>query len=125
MSDFHEFVAELFGPLGPISVKRMFGGAGVYCRDVMFGLIADDTLYLKVDDESRALFDAEGLSPFSYRTKSGKRAAMSFYECPSRLFDDPDEAHLWGRRAYDAALRTRGEKAPKARAKRAASRSRT
>ena len=52
---FHEFVIELFAPMGPVSVKRMFGGAGVFRDGLMFALIADDTLFLKTDAALRAL----------------------------------------------------------------------
>ena len=34
-------IAELFHAFGPVLVKRMFGGYGVYCGEVMFALVAD------------------------------------------------------------------------------------
>ena len=60
---FHEFVMELFGPMGPVSVRRMFGGAGVFKDGLMFGLLADDVIYLKTDAALRAELEAEGCEP--------------------------------------------------------------
>ena len=112
MSDFHEFVAELFEPLGPISIRRMFGGAGVYCGDVMFGLIIDDILYLKVVDANRADFEREGSTPFRYM-RNGKEQGLSYYTMPERFMDEPDEALAWGRAALDVALSARQPKTRK------------
>ena len=38
---FHEFVAELFAPMGPVSIRRMFGGAGIYADGVMFAAMME------------------------------------------------------------------------------------
>ena len=53
---FHEFVMELFTPMGPVSVRRMFGGAGVFKDGLMFALLSDDVIYLKTDAALRAAF---------------------------------------------------------------------
>ena len=58
---YHEFVRELFEPLGVIEIKRMFGGAGVYSAGVMFALIADEELYLKVDGALKAGMSCVGV----------------------------------------------------------------
>jgi len=103
--DFAEFVKELFAPLGAIRTRRMFGGVGVYCDERMFALIADDELYLKTDDETLALFEAEGLQPFVFETKDGEKGVMRYRRAPESVFDDPDEAAAWGRLGVEAALR--------------------
>jgi DNA transformation protein and related proteins len=82
----------------------MFGGHGIFMDGLMFGLIADDQLYLKVDDGNRAAYEAEGLQPFTYAGKS-RRVKMSYREAPSEGFDDPDILCAWAREAYAAALR--------------------
>jgi DNA transformation protein len=83
----------------------MFGGGGVFLDGLMLGLIADGTLYLKADDETRARFEAEGMAPFSYVKKSGRTTIMSFWQIPERLFDDPDELVAWARAAFAVARR--------------------
>ena len=97
--EYRDFARELFAGLGPISVKRMFGGAGLYQGSAMFGLIVDDEIYLKVDDDLRPAFEAEGSAPFSYETKAGKRGVMSYYQLPPAALDDPDLALGWAERA--------------------------
>jgi DNA transformation protein len=97
-----ELAEELFGAVGRISVRNMFGGGGVYCDGVMFALIADGVIYLKADAQSQANFEAEGLGPFVYQGKA-KPVAMSYWRMPERLLDDPDEAVAWGRDAVRAA----------------------
>ena len=85
-------------------MRRMFGGAGL-CRDgLMFALIADDTLYLKVDDRNRPDFEAEGMTPFSYQRKGETAALKSYYEAPPELADDAEAFSAWARKAITAAL---------------------
>ncbi len=104
---FVELLKDVLSGLGPVSVRRMFGGAGVYAGGIMFGLIAEDTLYLKADSQSQRAFEAEGLRPFTYKGR-GRVIAMSYWRIPERLLDDPDEMLDWARRALAAAERASG-----------------
>lgn len=97
-------MTEQLEPLGAVRIRNMFGGAGVYFDDLMFALIAGETLFFKVDERNRSDFEAEDMGPFLYEPSSGKTIAMSYYELPERLYDDPDELVLWARKALDAAL---------------------
>lgn len=99
------FVKDLLNELGPVMIRRMFGGAGIFCDGVMFALVADDVLYLKADDDTRASFEAERCAPFSYATTGGRNTIMSYWRTPERLFDEPDELVAWARRALGAARR--------------------
>jgi len=111
--EFMDFACELFAALGPVRAKRMFGGAGVYAQEVMFALIAEDTLYLKTDDALAAALEAEGCGPFVYDGgKSGKPMTMRYHRLPEAALDDPERAVEWGRRALSVAL---GAKAKQAR----------
>jgi len=101
-----DFLEDQLCGLGPITIRRMFGGAGVYCDGTMFALIADDTLYFKADDGNCADFEAEGLEPFSYQTTKGRNTIMSYWRVPERLFDDPDEMLKWAEKAFAAAKRS-------------------
>ncbi len=104
MPQFADFILELLRPWQPVTARRMFGGHGVYHAGVMFALIADGQLYLKVDDESRGAFEAAGLSPFVYEAK-GRRVALSYYRAPDAMLDEPDVACEWAERGWQAALR--------------------
>ena len=110
---FHEFVAELFEPLAAVRIKRMFGGAGVYAHEVMFALLADEAIYLKVDDTLKAALEAEGSEPFRFEMKDGTVAEMKYFRLPDVAMDDPEEASDWARRALDVALKAKKSKAPK------------
>ncbi len=101
---FIEFLNDALSGLGPVSVRRMFGGAGVYVDGVMFGLVADDTLYLKADDATRRAFEIEGQGPFVYGSR-GRATTMSYWRAPERLLDDPDEMAAWARTALGVARR--------------------
>lgn len=113
---FREHVADLFAPFGEIKIKLMFGGAGIYFKDQMFGLIADERVYLKANDETRPAFEREGSKPFVFESKNGDTVAMSYFEVPPRLLDDTDQLAKWARRAYEVAIAARGKKKPARRA---------
>jgi DNA transformation protein len=87
----------------------MFGGYGVYCDGTMFALVADDVLYLKVDEENRGEFERAGAAPFIYDAK-GKRTAMPYFRAPDEALESRDLAAPWARSAYAAALRARSAK---------------
>ena len=101
---FAEFVLEVLRPWRAVTARRMFGGHGIYHAGVMFGLIADGTLYLKVDDESRGTFEAAGLPPFVYEAK-GRRVALSYHRAPEAKLDEPELAREWAERGWQAARR--------------------
>ena len=98
-------IHDLFSAFGRVTVRRMFGGAGVYAEGIMFALIADDVIYLKADEESAPAFEREALPPFTYATKNGRRGVTSYRRMPDRLYDDPDELVAWTRAAVAAARR--------------------
>lgn len=112
-----EMLQEVFAPLGPVGIRRMFGGAGISCGGVMFGLIEGDVVYLKADHATKSAFESEGCGPFVYEDKT-RPVAMPYWQAPERLYDDPDEFVEWGRRALAVATKTkqarRAKTAPRA-----------
>ena len=107
MSDFIEYVQDLLAGLGPVSARRMFGGYGLYQDEVMIGVVMDDGLYLKADDETKAQFEAAGSAPFVYEG-GGKRVTMSYWSVPEAALDSPQAMLPWARLALQAALRKSG-----------------
>ncbi|MFN3627801.1 MAG: TfoX/Sxy family protein [Parvibaculum sp.] len=105
-AEFLEFVTEQMAGFGPVSVRRMFGGAGVFRDGLMFALIADEALYFKADASSESAFKAEGLGPFTYQTRHNPRTVMSYWRAPERCLDDPDEMADLCRKAYAVALKS-------------------
>ncbi len=88
----------------------MFGGAGIYAEGTMFALVADGVIYLKADGRTESAFIVEGLQPFSYEARNGKRAVMSYRRMPDRLYDDPEELAQWAKAAFAAARRAAARK---------------
>jgi len=109
MSEFVEYLHEVFERFGPIRVRKMFGGYGVYHSGLMFGLVVDDTPYLKADAENARFFEKECLGQFGY-DKDGRTIKMSYYEAPVGILDDREQAAIWARRSIAAAFRSRAPK---------------
>jgi DNA transformation protein len=113
---FAEFLREQLAPLGRVTLRRMFGKTGVFCDAVMFGMVTENTLYFRVDDQNRVTFkEAESFPPLNYE-KKGCTLDLSFWRVPERLFDEPDELVTWAQAALAAARRVaakRGRTAPK------------
>ena len=109
MNEFVEYLHELLHDFGPIQAKKMFGGYGIYHQGLMFGLVADDTLYLKSYDESMPQFEAMQLPAFRYQ-RQGKEITMSFHQAPADMLEQADEATHWAGLAYAAALRSKQRK---------------
>lgn len=98
--DFAEYVTgDLLPGLSEITARRMFSGYGVYQRDTMFGIIVRDTLYFKVDNRTRPLFEQRGSRPFRYRRKGKSVTLSSFWEVPADVLEDRAMLHEWVSRA--------------------------
>ena len=100
-------IEEMFQALGPVTIKRMFGGKGIYHQGRILALEVYDEILLKADAESAPAFEAAGSRQWSYDGKQGKPVKMPYWSIPDEAFDDPDEMGIWVRRAYEAALRAR------------------
>lgn len=109
---FADFLKDQLRGLGEVSVRRMFGGAGVYCDGLMLGLVSDDTLYLRVDDGNRSAFEAEGMQPFRYEAND-RTIQLPYWRLPERLFDEPEEMVGWARAALEAARRVAAKRKSK------------
>jgi DNA transformation protein len=107
-----EFIRDLFAQFRPVTVRRMFRSAGIFCDGVMFGLISDGTIFLKADESTIADFEREGCRPFTYtRSKRAGSVARPYWRLPERLYDDPDELAVWAARAF--AIAERKKSAPR------------
>ncbi|MBO9512965.1 MAG: TfoX/Sxy family protein [Variovorax sp.] len=106
-----EELPEIFERFARVSVRRMFGGWGLFREGRMFGLVSGERLYLKTDEDSRPQFEAKGLAPFEY-LRSGKLTPTSYVEAPPEIYEDREEAARWARLAWEAVLR-KGAAAPR------------
>jgi DNA transformation protein len=102
---FKSFVLDQLEELGDVTPKAMFGGVGLYLRDVFFGIMAADILYLKVDDTNRMDYERAGSSPFMpYAHRS---VTMGYWAVPVGVLENASELAAWVRKAVDAANRAR------------------
>src|SRR5688572_29350826 len=99
-----EHLRDLFEPLGPISARAMFGGHGLYFDGLIIGIIIQDALYLKVDEQTRGRFEAVGSEPFVYDMR-GKPLALRYWTLPEEAMDSPQAMRPWAQLAIEAARR--------------------
>ncbi|MFQ5328585.1 MAG: TfoX/Sxy family protein [Thermodesulfobacteriota bacterium] len=107
-SEFIEYILDQLTSLGEVTSRRMFGGAGIYRDGLFFALIADDTLYFKVDDSNRGDFETAGMLPF--RPFGEKSYAMHYYEVPVEVVEDGETLTVWAEKALDVAQRASSTK---------------
>jgi DNA transformation protein and related proteins len=108
---FKNNVVSHLNQVAPVTSRAMFGGYGLYLDGVMFGLIADETLYFKVDDSNRENYQAAGMGPFTY-SRQGKEAVMSYYQVPPQVYEDPGTLYEWVEKASAVARRARRKTRP-------------
>ncbi|MGX5729854.1 TfoX/Sxy family protein [Pseudoxanthomonas beigongshangi] len=102
--EFGEYLRELMAGVGEIRLRAMFGGSGVYLEDCMFGLVMDDTLYLKTDALTVEEFRAAGGEPFIYRPlREGQ--VPGYWTPPPEALESAQAMRPWAIRALAAARR--------------------
>lgn len=109
-ADFKAYVEELFAGLGFVRFKPMFGVVAVYADDLIFAIVADDTLYFRVDAEVRPQFEAAGSTPFVFNMPDGREVPISFWRAPDDAMEGPDEAEPWARLSLSVSLRKKVSK---------------
>jgi DNA transformation protein len=104
-----EALKALLEPFGSVTVKRMFGGSGIYAEGLCFAIEADGEVFLKTDALSRD-FSAADSAPFTYVAK-GKSRPTSYWSLPTAAHEDDDELRRWARMGLDAARRAAAARA--------------
>jgi DNA transformation protein len=102
-ANYLEYILEQLAALGALRAQRMFGAAGLYCEELFFGIISEDTLYLRTDEAGRAEFTQRGMQPFRPYPERPE-VSMNYYEVPAQVLEDAGELVSWSRRAVAAAL---------------------
>ena len=96
-----------------IRSRAMFGGVGIYSGDLFFALIADDTLYFKVDASTRPDFEARGMGPFRPFGEEG--GTMKYYQLPEDVLEDPEVLRPWAEKAVAIARQSKARRPPRRR----------
>ena len=110
--EFLDYVLDQFSAWDEVSARKMFGGAGLYCDGVMFGLIDDDVAYLKVDESNKEDFEKVGSSAFTFKPypDKDKLVVMSYYEIPADVLENPELLGQWAARALTVARKKKKKK---------------
>jgi DNA transformation protein and related proteins len=108
-----EAIRDVFRGFGPVQIRRMFGGQGIYQGELMFALEAYGELYLKADDECVKVLQGLGSRPFTFETRDGRTTLTSYWLMPESALDDPDEARDFAKMALAAAQRAKARKGTK------------
>jgi DNA transformation protein len=99
-------IEEMFSAVGPVAIKRMFGGKGVYFKGLIIAVELHGDIMLKADAASAPAFKAAGAIQWAYEGKAGKTINMPYWSIPADAFDDPGIMAEWARRAHEAARRS-------------------
>ena len=111
-SEYVQYLLEMLQPLGEIRVRSMFGGWGLYANELFFAIIAEETLYFKVDDVNCPEFEKRGLKPFRY-DRNEDVATLRYYPPPAEALDDRELLCEWARKGVGAAARAKEGKGRK------------
>ena len=98
-------IDEMFSALGPVTVKRMFGGQGIYHRGLIVAVVFKGEVLLKADAASAPDFAAAGARRWTYEGRTDKPVEMPYWSVPESALDDPDEMARWVRVAWQVAMR--------------------
>jgi DNA transformation protein len=74
-----EGLEELFAPFGPVNVRRVFSGHGVYADGLCFALALRDEIFIKADAQIVAEFTAAGSQPFVYVARGREVTVASYW----------------------------------------------
>ena len=85
--EYHKFVMQKLAPLGTVTSRAMFGGYGIFHEGLMFALISDDTLYFKVADQNRDMYEKAGSTVFPH--------GISYWEVPAEVLEDDPKLQEW------------------------------
>jgi len=100
---FKALVLDNLSGLEEVVPRPMFGGLGLYCRGVFFGIVAADVLYLKADDELRAEFEQAGATAF--KPFVNRPMSMKYFSVPTAILESPPDLLVWARQSFLIASR--------------------
>ena len=109
MQKFLDQVMDKLAPHGPIKSRAMFGGYGIYYKEVIFALIVEGELYFRIDDETKSNYEKYQSKLFTYDGKS-KKVIMPYMTLPAAVFKNPQLLKSYIEEAYEASLKSKTRK---------------
>ena len=102
----NDAISDLFSGLGPVSIRKLFGGKGIYHEGVIVAIELRGEIMLKADAMLAPEFENAGCTQWTYTgSKHGKQVAMPYWTVPDGAMDDPDDMAVWARKSYEAGKR--------------------
>ncbi|PWG02714.1 TfoX/Sxy family protein [Sphingosinicella humi] len=111
----YAWVQDSLEPLGPVTMRKMMGGATLYLDGTIFAILDEGEIWFKADAETDAIWDAEGCERFSVTFKDGRVDTMNYRRAPTDVYDDPEAMQRCARLAVEAGLRGAAKKKPRKR----------
>jgi DNA transformation protein and related proteins len=102
-ANYLSYVIDQLRSVGAIRSRRMFGGIGLYCDDLFFGLIDDDVVYFKVDDSNRDDYTSRGCEAFRPLADDPNAVSMNYFRVPEDVLEDSDAVRAWARKSVQIA----------------------
>ena len=107
MSTYVDHIVEQLERVAPVTAKKMFGAVGLYADGPIFGIVDNDVLYFKVDDENRQQYLDASMPAFMPNGST----PMGYYQVPIEVIEDRSMLTVWMHGALEAARRAGERKA--------------
>ena len=95
---FRDLVLYQLSELPGLTHRAMFGGYGLYCGSVFFGIVQKGRLYFKTNATTVPRYRKREMKPFR---PNAKQTLKTYYEVPVDVLEDAGELTIWARQASD------------------------
>jgi DNA transformation protein len=93
---FKDFVLDQLRALPGLTHCAMFGGYGLYCGRVFFGIVHKGRLYFKTNATTAPRYRERKMKPFR---PNAKQTLNTYYEVPVDVLEDAGELTIWAQQA--------------------------
>ena len=93
---FKDFVLDQLSDLPSLTYRAMFGGYGLHCGRVFFGIVHKGRLYFRTNETTAPQYRERKMKPFR---PNAKQTLHSYYEVPVDVLEDAGELTIWAQQA--------------------------
>ena len=101
----------------PITWRSMFGGFGIYCEEILFGIVSskERELYFRIDETNKPDYEnalpKNASKPFQPHSRVKGREhtfiTMPYWMVPEKVLEKPATLRKWAEKALEAARMAR------------------
>jgi DNA transformation protein len=95
---FMNFVLDQLSDLQGLTCRAMFGGYGLYCGRVFFGIVQKGRVYFKTNATTAPRYRGRMMKPFR---PNANQTLKNYYEVPVDVLEDAGELTIWARQASE------------------------